>query len=518
MFYSAVKNTPIQSHLLLDELAVANIEHCTQRFFQATKDPVSPMLKATEAWEGLGPYTWCSRMLYLPDIDQYRMYYTTFEQDPYHYRWGMAKSDDGLNWEKPALYSTEYEDRTTSYCIHTEGFDLCKPTRSVAYDPRPECPAEERWKGLCFTYDGTFAFYSADGFRWKPYPQNPVWLGTSDIVNVIWDEKIQKFVSYYKLWQLVAKEKDESAPDGVRPLHALCVGFDIRPVDEDWSELVGVQLVKHHPHGPSTTETRNIIVRAGKQSTDDGGGGNLIGEWYTKRVVCRAVSDDFLHWTDDQMVMTVDELDRPDSNIQIAQVFTMGNYYLAYLTMHDQRGHFDQQLAFSQDGIHWKRPWRGNLISRGAPGEFDCGMVTAPVDPIIKGNQMLIYYGGCSGDHVSHGELSIGRAILRRDGFACWHADSETAMLETTLWQSSADVLRLNVDAEAGWVTVALLDENSREIPGFTHEECNRIREDSASWPDCFIPVTWHNGATIPQGKLRIQLRFENASVYSIAV
>lgn len=518
MIYSAVKNTPIQSRLLLDELSVANTEHCTQRFFQAVKDPASPILKATEAWEGDGPYTWCSRMLYLPETNRYRMYYTAFENDPYHYRWGMAESEDGLNWVKPALYTTEYEGKKTSYCLQTEGFDLCKPIRTVAYDSRPECPAEERWKGMAFTYNGTFAFYSADGIHWKAYSQNPIWRGTSDIIHVMWDEKLQKFVAYYKLWRLVAKEKDETSPEGVRPLDALCVGFDIVPVDDEWSELVGVQLVHHHPHGSSTTETRNIIVRVGNQSANDGGGGNLIGEWYTKRVVCRAVSDDFLHWTDDRMVMNVDELDRPDSNIQIAQVFTMGEYYLAFLTMHDQRGYFDQQLAFSQDGIHWKRPWRGNLIGRGACGEFDSGMVTAPVDPILMGSQMLIYYGGCTGDHAKHGEFSIGRAMLRRDGFACWYADNETALLETTLWQSNADVLRLNVDAEAGWVTAALLDENGCVIPGFTHEECNRIRDDSATWPDCFIPVTWHSGAMIPRGKIRIQLRFENASVYSIAI
>ena len=519
MHRSAVRQSNEDIHLLLDEAAVAAASGCRLQFCPAAKDPASPILTATENWEGQGPYTWCSRILYLPESSKYRMYYMSFQEEGNHYRTNIAESADGLHWEKPAHFHTEYEGQPCSYAMETEGFGLGKPARSATYDPRPECPPEEKYKSIAFSYDGVNVFFSPDGIHWRGHPQNPVWKASSDIIHCIWDDWLQKFVVYFKLWKLQALVKDDDAPNGCREITAHYVFFDPTELADGWTELSG-RRVYFRPDAAATVRDETICVRSGSLSSDDGGGGHLSGAWSTKRVVCRAESHDFIHWEKEQEVLSADDQDRPDANIQIAQVFTMGGYYLAFLTMHDQRGHFDQQLAFSTDGIHWKRPWRGNLISHGAPGRFDHGMVTQPADPIITETQMLLYYGGSTGSHVSHGSLAIGRAMLRRDGFACWRSCGDSVgQLTTVPFFRKNDALYLNADAEGGWITAALLDEDGRIIPGFTHENCIAIREDSASHPACAIRVCWYGQAGLPAGNhFSIALRFQNAAIYSIRI
>lgn len=524
MFLSSVNQNKKQGYLLLDETTVAAASDCHLQFFQAAKDPASPMITATEKWEGCGPYTWSSRIFYLPEQEKYRLYYMSYQDKGNHYRTGAAESVDGLNWTKPTLFERQYEGETNHYCMQTTGYDeefnICKPARSVTYDPRPECPPDKRYKSMCFSYQGNHVFYSADGYTWECDPGNPVWHGTSDIIHCMWDQQLQKFVVYYKLWKLFAYEKDDTSPDGCRKIEAYYTTFDPVARTDGWTEFTGPR-VYFQPGGASVVKNETILIRSGDLSSDDGGGGHLIGAWYTKRVVCRSESDDFLHWEFDQEVLGADELDRPDANIQIAQVFTMGGYYLAFLTMHDQRGFFDVQLAFSQDGISWKRPWRGNLISHGAPGQFDHGLATTPADPIITETQMLLYYGGSTGDHTElSSTYSIGRAVMRRDGFACRRAEGDTAGQLTTVPQSRKyDALYLNADAEGGWVTAALLDKQGNPIPGFTHENCAIIRDDSASHPDCFTKVIWNGQTGLPAcDQFQVDLRFQNASIYSILI
>ena len=48
MFLSSVNQYKKQGYLLLDETTVAAASDCRLQFFQAAKDPASPMITATE--------------------------------------------------------------------------------------------------------------------------------------------------------------------------------------------------------------------------------------------------------------------------------------------------------------------------------------------------------------------------------------------------------------------------------------------------------------------------------------
>ena len=339
----------------------------------------------------------------------------------------------------------------------------------------------------------------------------------------MWDEARKKFVAYFKLWKLIAEVKDEKAENGFRPMTALTVGgWKEEDLGDGTTKISGIFTVLH-PESQAERVERTLIVRSGDSSEDDDANSHLSGVWHTRRVVCWAESEDFIHWEHEQEILDVDEWDRPYSNIQEMVVFPMGGYYLALPEIHDVRGYIYLQLAFSQDGIHWKRPCRSSVIGIGAPDQYDCGRACGVSVPMVTENQMIIYYTGMNEGHVKSTDNMrgcIGRATMRKDGFARWKTyGDQIGTLETVALQKKEDVLYLNIDSEAGWLTVALLDECGRVIPGYDHADCETIREDSASHTDCVVPAFWNGKTELPNvEKVKVQLRFQNASVYSVLI
>ena len=513
---SALSLVKKQGRLLLDENTVQFAENCRLTFMTAQKDPASPVIVKTEPWEGCGVYTWCSRMLSVEG--RYRLYYMAYDKTVNHYRTGIAESEDGLNWTKPACAKREFGGQTVDVSLETVGgTDACWPWRTVVWDPRPQCPQDSRFKSFNSYYDGGKVYLSGDGRVWRPHENNPVWNGASDIVHMMWDDKTGMFLAYYKLWRVVGTSAD--APH--KKIDLLCTTFNEKTLPDGVTELTCVRVI-HVENGPDVIRNETFRLLSGDLSSDDGGGGHLSGKWFSRRVVCRAESPDFIHWKNGRVVLETDDRDRPSANIQIAQVFTMGGYYIAFLTVHDQRGFFEQQLAFSSDGINFSRPWRGNLISRGAPGEFDSGMVTQPVDPIVLGNQMVIYYGGTAAGHADAvAPMAIGRALMRREGFACRRAWDSPARLRTAALEVTEKYLGVNANAEGGTVTAALYTSEGTPIEGCAHEDCQVFSQDSAAFEDCFHIFSWNGKKELPAApgeKLIVELRFKNADIYSILI
>ena len=525
---------PKNRYLLLDETTVSAAEGCPLTFFAAVKDPANPVIRKTLPWEGNGVSAWSGAILRDPDTGRYRFYYSTFEDDapdhPSLYLGGVAESGDGLVWEKPANFPFVFRGvPTVCGCWLDDGdethLDPAGPRSFEAvYDPRPVCPPEERYKALSLRRQGggILAFSSPDGLRWRRMRPDPVWWACSDIIHPFWDEKKGRFVCYFKLWKLFADVPDDAAPGGFRPASFLSWGGFSAQAREDGLTAVTGDWIDLHPGSRATLEHRTILVRSGELGADDGGGGNLTGAYYFRRVIHYAESRDFLHWEHEREVLDTDGLDRPSANVQRAEVFPMGGYYLAFLNVHDERGHFDQQLAFSGDGISWKRPWRGNLLSVGAPGQFDSGMAAGMQPPVLTEHQMLLYYGGYAGGHAdaSAGGIAVGRAVMRREGFAARRARGETpGELTTVPLPVSGDRLRVNADCEGGELAAELCTPEGAPIPGYTFSDCDPIRADSASHPDCTVPVTWRGSGALPgERAVRVRLRFRNADVFAVEI
>lgn len=119
------------------------------------------------------------------------------------------------------------------------------------------------------------------------------------------------------------------------------------------------------------------------------------------------------------------------------------------------------------------------------------------------------------------GSRSIGVAILRRDGFIGLQASVEgiNGQLTTKPMTLVSDHLRINVEQRdnAGAVTVALLDDRGRELPGFGFDDSIPITADAVRHP-----VRWKTFAdlrSIRDHKVRLSLRIHGgAIVYAVSL
>ena len=513
------------SVLLLDEAFIEQTRNTRRVFHAPVKDPAGPVISKTQEWEGYGPYTWGSRLHWNPATSQYELFYAAWTgPESNYYNWGLATSRDGLQWEKPALRVESFEGRVTGNML-PQGPHPKKALRSALIDPRPDCPAAERFKAIRFTYEGEYVSFSADGRTWREHPGNPVWSVPSDIIHAMWDPGRGRFVCYYKVWEVHGQTPDPGAPGGFRPVVAHMPFFEIVQRDDGLAELCG-PFITFCPQSHATVSEGKVLLRSASPGANDGGGGQLQGDWHSHRVIAWAESEDFIHWEHERVVLSTDELDRPDANIQFMFVFLHGRYYLAFLTLHDERGHFEQQLAFSRDGLSWSRPWRGHFIGLGPPGAFDSGMVLAPVDPVVTDNQAIFHYGGFDLLHHQSGDggwsAHIGRCMLRRDGYCSLEPEGrDEACIRTRALQLEGGDLYLNADAQGGQIRVEVLDDGDRVIPGYEAANGVALQEDTSRCRQCMSRVAWRgdrglselSGRTV---KLRIFIR--NAKLYSFAL
>jgi hypothetical protein len=502
--------TPGDSVLLLDDHTVARTQHLTQQFFPAKKYPQNPVIQRTQDWEGRGPYVWGTSLLQDEQTGEFRLYYIAYDYAGNYYRWGLATSRNGIHWTKPDLGVSTFNGKPArnllSFGAHAE-----KGARSVARDPRPETPAERRYLGIRFTYDGEMVAFSADGIHWTEHPDNPVWHVPSDIIHLMWDDRRSCFTTYYKLWEV---KGTEVLPNGqTKPFLAHMPTFTNKRVPGKPQETFTGPVVHFHPESHAEVKAETHVLVSEHQGKDDGGGSSLSGSWTGKRVQAWASSNDGIHWGHEQLVLTADERDTPTSNIQYMLVIQQGGYYLGFLTLHDEAGLFRIQLGFSADGIHWKRPWRTPWLDIGPKGAFDSGMVLGPANPIFQKSEQWFPYGGFNTRHDSPSQdwsSAIGLAITRLDGYASWRASgNDVGELVTQPFRCSGDRLFVNADASHGSVTVEVLDDAGKVIPGFETTACKPIQADTLAGDGAAGWMRWSRHETRKGliGKT-IQLRF----------
>lgn len=511
---------PEESVLLLGDHTVARTSQLTQRFFAAAKHPANPVMKRAQAWEGVGPYLFGSRVMQDPATRQFRMWYVTYSFEGNFYRWGYATSPDGLKWIRPDLRMERFGDKMAGNLLplgpHPE-----KGARSIARDPRPETKPDRRYLGIRFTYDGELVSFSPDGLTWQEYSLNPVWHVPSDIIHVMWDEPRQKFVAFFKVWELSGREVRAGAPEGA-PFTVQMPTFTPKVLGNGTTEFEG-PCITFHPPGAAIVQHRKFILQSTHQSADDGGGTSLSGDWNAKRVQAFAESADGIHWTNEQVVLRADAKDSPTANIQYFFVIPYGGYYVGFPTVHDEGGLFRIQLAFSTDGIKWHRPSRKAWLDVGPKGSFDYGMVLGPADPIIGEREMWFPYGGFPIHHDSketNWESAIGLATMRLDGFAAWEAVGQAGELVTQPFKCNGDRLFVNADSHSGSMRVEVLDERGAPIRGFEAKSCQPVSVDTladknSGW------IQWKTQPNLSQlAGQQIQLRFvlQNAQLYSFRV
>ncbi len=233
---------------------------------------------------------------------------------------------------------------------------------------------------------------------------------------------------------------------------------------------------------------------------------------FLRREVLQSESDDFLKWESRGVIMSADKEDPPwDQQFYNMEFMPYGDVYFGFISVYhtlpgmetkitaglDWLDTVDIQLAFSRDGRSWKRAGgRGVFLPLGTGAEeFDRSMLYIMQQPLLVGDEILIYYIGFRGLHwaTNRDEVqggAVGLAKLRLDGFVSIDAGDGTLTSKPLLM--SGERLLLNADAGQGSVRVEILGVDGNPLEGFGREDTVAVRGDGLRHT-----VAWKQGSDV---------------------
>jgi hypothetical protein len=267
------------------------------------------------------------------------------------------------------------------------------------------------------------------------------------------------------------------------------------------------------------------------------------------RRIARLVSDDFVHWRDDRLVLEPDIYDQPDTEFYGVSASPYAGNYVGFLwVFHLYPQLMDIQMVFSRDAVHWTRVANrkafiqlGYMVNMYGGYNFDRSMVFPASAPVRVGNELWFYYSGFDKTHnifeENHG--AIGLAKLRVDGFCSLDATSGGYVLTKPV-KFHGSAMSLNADLRtvhsavgeehppvwsdlfpenpegSGWIRVEVQDERGHALPGYEASNCDVLRGDSINHA-----VSWKDNKSLEalQGHVvRFKLMISNGKIYSFKI
>ena len=212
------------------------------------------------------------------------------------------------------------------------------------------------------------------------------------------------------------------------------------------------------------------------------------------REVARIESDDFINWTKEEVVL---HGTNKDLQTYAMPTFYYAGVYLGLPAIHQQStDRVWTELTWSPDTKKWYRIDAGNpLIPTSEKKlDYDYGCVYACAYPVMKKNQIQIYYGGSDWLHFGWRNGSLCLATLRPDGFAGYVQKNrnQEGVIVTKLIRYKDGALKLTADVEkGGLIKVTVLNSDggyiaaSKAITKTITDEIlqfnNRIKEENIS-------------------------------------
>ena len=242
------------------------------------------------------------------------------------------------------------------------------------------------------------------------------------------------------------------------------------------------------------------------------------------RTVLRSESKDFVIWSQPSEIMRgVDAHDQ----IYSMPICRYGGLYIGLPSVFHKGDKsaadwdtVDTELAVSADSVKWQRICPGEaLIPRGEgsypDGAYDCGCVYAAA-PFLKGDKILIYYGGSNGLHNNWREGSLNLATLAVDRFAGYRPANahRSATLVTNPLSLTRELMTLNADVEpGGWIRAAILAADGGAQSGFELAECAPVLEGGAN---CRLRWRERDIAELAGRSARLVFEFQKAELYAL--
>ena len=158
---------------------------------------------------------------------------------------------------------------------------------------------------------------------------------------------------------------------------------------------------------------------------------------------------------------------------------------------------------------------------------FQIMLTGAPLVPV--GDRLHIYYRGTSRRHnkvvgefepridpdQERGDMSIGLATLRLDGFASIDASYDGGTITTVPFELAGAELHVNAKCDFGRIAAELLDEGYRTVPGYSVDDCIAASADATDQV-----IRWRgeaNGRPLSGigAPARIRFHMANSRLYS---
>lgn len=501
----------LKRQLFLDDHLIGRMDNVYRVLHQPVKHPENPILVPEYPWEGTGASP--HMVIYDEEEGIYKLWYTSFrvhdslpgfedlskvagihgknsveaagldirqkKGGPLNvYSHCYATSTDGVHFEKPPLGLAPFpgSDEKTNLC----------PRKPALYDPHDPDP-QKRFKAVMGTGDSSDRMgisWSPDGLHWTDHPDNPVLDKGLGAGRVIWEERLNEYVGYF------------------RPMPWLV-----------------------YPERGS----RGIRVLGRCTSTD-------FVQWTLPQ-------DDVVLVPDDQDDMGVEFYNMPFFKYEdwyIGFLWIYYNYTHTGNTDPESGGRpsdaegldklMDSQLAFTRDGHDWTRVCDRQLfMACGKPGAWD-EMEIHPTSMIERDGELKIYYSGTIRGHgqrlsrvtetiVEGREVTgaVGLATLRLDGFVSVNAGEDVGELMTRPFDlSSGEKVFINARAPRGSVAVEVLDQYAEPLQGYGREDAIAFTGDAI---DQELQWKERSGLQGMDGSpIRLRFVMKDAELYSFRI
>ncbi len=532
-----------RSQLLLDDYAVDDIWMIRRSPELPVKHLENPIFTAPAPFDKAA--TVAQSVMFDEEEKLFKLWYTVVDTNKdslpkgktYFYRGAYAVSQDGLKWQTPNLGLIEYRGSKNNNLFLNDG------TGFVLKDPRAGDPAR-RYKMLMKHADSkrgrVFASFSPDGVRWTDYPSEySVLRNSRDGGNsTVYDPRIGKYVLFCRPTVLAPPNADpEKAgfPERLALKRAaasdsgLVAGKDADTVLSSFREAprgVGFPNEDDFVHHREAEDFMHRYLKVPQYVHT-----RALRMFQRPFIPCnrriaRSESDDFIHWSEPEVVIRPDELDPPrlyNMNVTLYQGVYLGlleEFYSwgtrRYPGCPQEPETFEVQLVFSRDGKKWERlANRPVFLPRGYVGSFDGGIISGAHQPIIPyQDELRIYYTGSLSCHNVGGfPQRIGVARLERERLVARTAGDEVGFLLTKPFRLEGERLTINADARRGLIKVEATDSEGQPLPGLSVKTATGINGNGFS-----LPVTWQDGSRLSEYRGRmVRLRFymQESRLYS---
>jgi hypothetical protein len=182
-----------------------------------------------------------------------------------------------------------------------------------------------------------------------------------------------------------------------------------------------------------------------------------------RRVISLRRSKDLRAWTQQQVLLSPDKRDKPETEFYLMKAFRYGHAFAGLLMKYyadpnlpgRHSAILKNELIVSADGVKWQRPFRGT----------DLGFWSY-ADPVLL--QARLHFVVCKEGVM--GTLSYPQGRLTA---VC--AGHETGEFVTRSFRCSMRSIMLDVDAEKGWIEAQLLDEAGCPVQGTSMQRLENV-------------------------------------------